>query len=105
MTFEIQQAIRLLTDLLRLKSADLAAGDRQLVDEVLDQILQAAFDDVKRLMVDWAQEVAERAERILEAQAQAERDVVAAEAQAARDVVQDELDAAQRQERHLAGVS
>ncbi len=105
MTFELQQAIALLRDLLWLKTADLSPADRQDVDAVTDEILQAAFDDVKRLMVDWAREVADLAQRVIEAQAQAERDVIAAEEQAARDAVQEEADAAQREERQRTGVS
>jgi len=105
MTFDLQQAIQLLKDLLWLKTSNASGADRDKIDSVLEVLLEAAFKDVARLMDDWTREVEERALRIIAAQAQAEIDVVEAEELAARALIQDELDRAQRQERHLAGVS
>jgi len=105
MTFEMQQAIQLLKDLLWLKTASLSPADRQDADQVTDAILQTAFDDVKRLMADWAIELEARRLRIIEAQEQAARDVIAADEQAARDAVQDVADEEQRVERLRLGVS
>lgn len=105
MTFELQQAVALLRDLLWLKTADLSPADRQDVNSVTDEILQAAFDDVKRLMVDWAQEVAAHAQRLIEAQEQAARDVIEEEERAAKALVQDAADEEERRERLTAGVS
>ncbi len=105
MNFDLQQAVSLLRDLLLLKTSTASGEDRARIDTILDELLDDAFADVARLMADWAKEVRDRAERILAAQEQLALDLVEAEEQAARALIQDELDAAQRQERHLAGVS
>lgn len=105
MTFEMQQAVQLLKDLLWLKTTDLSPADRQDADRVTDEILEAAFDDVSRLMVDWAKERADHAARLIAAEKQARLDVIEEEERAAKALIQDELDQAQRQERSIAGVS
>jgi len=107
MNFDLQQAVALLKDLLWLKSirASLTEDEKGKVDLLHAEILDAAFDDVERLMADWAKEVREHAERIIAAQEQAARDVVAEEERAAKEAIQEELDQAERQERSIAGVS
>lgn len=105
MNFEMQQSITLLKDLLWLKTADLSPADRQDVDKITDDMLQVAIDDANRLLTDWTNERAALAERVVEAQEQAARDLIAAEEKKETDAVQAVLDQAQRDERLRAGVS
>jgi len=105
MNFDLQQAIQLLKDLLWLKTSTASGADRAKIDDILDELLEDAFKDVARLMADWANQVRDRAERILAAQEQAARDLVAAEEQAAKDLIQEEADQIEREERQRAGVS
>ena len=105
MNFELQQAVTLLRNLLWLKSAEVAPGDRNRTDAVLDALLDAAFSQVEALMADWAREVEDQRLRIIQAQEQAAADLIAAEEQAARDAVQEEVNQAEREERSRAGVS
>jgi len=105
MNFDLQQAVSLLHDLLWLKSAEVSPGDRTKIDSMLAEILEPAFEDVARLMADWAKEVRAHAARVIAAQEQAALDVIAEEERAARAAIQEELDQAERQERSIAGVS
>lgn len=105
MTFEMQQSISLLRDLLWLKNAELGPEDRRAVDLVVDEMLPASLTDTNRLMDDWTREVAARAQRVADAQEQAALDLIAEEEKEARDAMQAGLDAEQRTERLRAGVS
>jgi len=105
MNFEMQQSIALLKDLLWLKVADLELEDREQVDNVVNDMLQVALDDANRLLTDWTRERAALAERVVEAQEQAARDLIAAEEKEQTDALQAEVDQAQRDERLRAGVS
>jgi len=105
MNFDLQQAIQLLKDLLWLKTSTASGSDKAKIDDILEELLDDAFQDVARLMADWARDVRERAARILQAQEQAALDLVAAEEQAALDLVQEERDQIEREERQRAGVS
>lgn len=105
MNHDLQEAVSFLANLLWLKTAKVDAGERTQLDALNDDILDAAFADVERLRNDFAEQRRVLAERVVEAQEQAERDVIAADEKAARDLVQEEADQKQRDERQRAGVS
>ena len=105
MNFDLQQAVTLLKDLLWLKSASLETANRTRADGVIDEVLDAAFEEVERLTVDWVTEKEAHAARLIAAEEQARRDVIEEEQRAAKALIQDVVDQAQRQKRSIAGVS